>query len=53
MADVPTMSLRFVWRYVPAPQYGPNISQKTRVLQQLFETSQGREWRDVPLVEDA
>ena len=51
MSDVPMSGLRFVRRNDPAVKHDENI-RVIHVLQQLFATRQGREWRDVPLVDD-
>jgi hypothetical protein len=48
---IPTMCLRFVNKSIPAPELGADVSKNVRVLQQLFRTSKGEEWRDVPFVE--
>jgi len=51
----PTAELRFVERYVPAPECGEDILKKVRILQQwwqfdkLYEDERIGEWRDVPL----
>ncbi len=42
-------ALRFVKRHVPAPEFGPNTEREIKILQY----SDGYEWRDVPLVDDA
>jgi hypothetical protein len=51
----PTNKLRFVQRYVSAPEHGEGIAKMVTVLQQwyvydlVYPTEQG-EWKDVPLV---
>ena len=50
---IPTMQLRFVIGYIPAPEIGPDISKSARVLQQRFEKpSGGSVWVEVPFVEN-
>jgi len=56
MADtlIPTMQLRFVTGYIPAPELGQGIIKAARVLQQRFEKpSGGSVWVEVPFVEKA
>lgn len=48
---IPTMSLRFVKRRAPGNEYEVEPLM-VKVLQQLFQTSKGPEWRDVPLVDE-
>ena len=51
----PTTRLRFVERYVYAPEHGDDTSKKVRILQQWWAVErEGQmtptgEWRDVPL----
>lgn len=53
----PTPKLRFVERYLPAPECGEDILKKVRILQQWWESNAvdyktfelSGEWRDVPL----
>jgi hypothetical protein len=46
-----TMSLRFVAKPIVDVATGKPGFIKAKVLQQLFETREGRQWIDVPLVE--
>jgi len=46
------MELRFVKRYVPAPEYGKNTSKETKVLQWRDMNGGVRQWIDVPLVDE-
>jgi hypothetical protein len=54
----PTARLRFVKRYVYAPEYGDHMSTEVRILQQWWTVErEGQmtptgEWRDVPLEEE-
>jgi hypothetical protein len=51
----PTTRLRFVERYVYAPEHGDDVSKKVRILQQWWAVErEGQmtptgEWRDIPL----
>ncbi len=51
----PTARLRFVERYVYAPEYGDDVSKKAHILQQWWAVErEGQmtptgEWRDIPL----
>ena len=50
----PTARLRFVERYVPAPEHGEDTLKKVRILQQWWVTQvihdeEIGEWRDIPL----
>jgi hypothetical protein len=59
----PTTRLRFVERYVPAPEYGDDTSKKVRILQQWWEVENSTdalhnnlldgEWRNVSLENEA
>lgn len=63
----PTPHLRFVKRYVPAPEYGSRMVTEVRVLQQWWDLSDQDvhcpdetsvsgyrgEWRDVPVEEES
>lgn len=50
---IPTFSLRYVWKFIPRPEFGEHISQKEKVLQQRFERPNGASvWRDVELIDD-
>jgi len=56
---IPTPKLRFIERFVPAPEHGENIGKKVRILQQWWEFTfydevkpnqlAFGEWKDVPL----
>jgi hypothetical protein len=64
----PTAKLRFVERFVPAPEHGEGIGKKTHILQQWWEQKGMTmnmgwggempigeikgEWRDIPLEEN-
>jgi hypothetical protein len=64
----PTPKLRFVERFVPAPEHGDGIGKRVRILQQWWEQKGMTmnmgwggempigeikgEWRDVPLEEE-
>jgi hypothetical protein len=64
---LPTMSLRYIIKSVPAPEFGPNIERNERVLQQFWRNemtqeqmiavSKGQtpeisgEWYDIPLAQ--
>jgi hypothetical protein len=51
----PTTRLRFVERYIYAPEYGDDTSKKVRILQQWWAVERDGqmtptgEWRDIPL----
>lgn len=54
----PTSKLRFVERFIPAPEHGENVSKKVRILQQWWEDTSTDvywvngnpgQWQDVPL----
>jgi len=50
---IPTFGLRFIIRQFPVPGLGPEISQGRPVLQQRFETPNGKAvWRDVPTTDE-
>lgn len=50
---IPTMSLRYVYKFGPAPELGVNIEIRFKVLQQLHFSETGEAvWVDVPFVKD-